>query len=578
MKGTPAGSLLAWEVNAESEFQSFIAVRKKELLSILEQASIFSREEIAPFLDLTLPGMAEISALLAIENTLASGKYSHIVVDTAPFGHTLRLFELPAYFERFLGFLELAAGRDRVLAEHFGGKRLTGPSLLLRDWRRALLLIQTALRDRGQLILVTTTEKFALNESRRCAAVLQKSSFEVSGIVLNRAVVRGGNCSVCRQKANATAVAKQILKTAFPSAYLHVAEDSGAPVVGIKGLTNFAEHVFSGKSFAWAQPVPQTNSPLVRCSWPKLAAPLAFVVGKGGVGKTTISAALGFHSRAHEKARVDICSVDPAPSLDDVFQTDVVDEFRPVLGDLKFRAAEIDAAAEFQEWSRRMKQMVGGSTSSGSSGIHVDLWFERQLFEQLLDSVPPGVDEVLSVFRIQQMFSDRKGKLIIDMAPTGHALELLRTPQRLVAWSRLLLKTLAAERKLAFVQDAAIEIAAMGRRSRALFEVLQDGKRSLVYVVMLAESLPDRETERLMRELKSLRLPIGPLFVNRVVFPQDAGKCRRCRRASQWQMGTLFKLRERYPETQVLIARNFPQEIAGKARLRSFAGELWCLG
>src|SRR6202008_1796190 len=118
----------------------------------------------------------------------------------------------------------------------------------------------------------------------------------------------------------------------------------------------------------------------------------------------------------------------------------------------------------------------------------------------LLDIVPPGVDDVFAVFRILDMLSGR-GLLLIDMAPTGHALELLRTPERIAQWSRLLLKTLAPHRTLPFAQEAAAEIAGIGQRVRHLVAMLRDVRRSQVWPVMLAEPLPDRETGRLLRQL-----------------------------------------------------------------------------
>ena len=72
-----------------------------------------------------------------------------------------------------------------------------------------------------------------------------------------------------------------------------------------------------------------------------------------------------------------------------------------------------------------------------------------------MEVVPPGVDEVFAIFRIMELLrvagesagpQHRPG--LIDMAPTGHALELLRMPERMLLWSRLLLKSLAAHRTL----------------------------------------------------------------------------------------------------------------------------------
>src|SRR5256885_11297685 len=55
-----------------------------------------------------------ISALLAISDLVDSTRYDELVVDTAPVGHTLRLFQMPEYFMRFLDFLDVAGSRDQV--------------------------------------------------------------------------------------------------------------------------------------------------------------------------------------------------------------------------------------------------------------------------------------------------------------------------------------------------------------------------------------------------------------------------------------------------------------------------------
>src|SRR5882724_7161306 len=123
----PRGKLSAWQVNAEKRFRSFLNSHKEKLLAILESGSIFSREDIEPLMDTAVPGMAEMSALLALDDALSSEQYHKIVVDTAPFGHTLRLFELPEHFQRFLNFLEVASSRDDLLAQRFGG-RTSGPT------------------------------------------------------------------------------------------------------------------------------------------------------------------------------------------------------------------------------------------------------------------------------------------------------------------------------------------------------------------------------------------------------------------------------------------------------------------
>ncbi len=263
--------------------------------------------------------------------------------------------------------------------------------------------------------------------------------------------------------------------------------------------------------------------------------------------------------------------------MDDIFQSEISDEPRPVLGDQEFRASEMDSVAVFKVWARRVKETIDQATTAEVSSVHVDLWFERQFFSRLLESVPPGVDEILAVLRVVDLVRGSSSRVLIDMAPTGHALDLLRTPDRILVWTRLLLKSLAHHRTLALARDAGVKIAELGKGVRDLSKFLKNPRETRVYVVMLPEALPDRQTERLIAELSKLRLSTGAIFVNRVLFKEDVRDCRRCLRRHQWQLNTLGRLSARYSQIPIYVVRNFPNEIAGKKALRSFTGELWRL-
>jgi arsenite/tail-anchored protein-transporting ATPase len=573
--------LYAWQVNAEKQFRSFLGRHKGRLLSILETGSIFSRADIEPLLETTLPGMAEMAALVAISDALCSGNYDHIVVDTAPMGHTLRLFALPQYFSSFLDILELAASRDRVLAEHFGGnvQRVSNP--LVENWRGMVEKVRAELLKNAQIFMVTTPEKFSLNESLRAVETFRSLSphLELTGVVLNRAVLRPERCRICGLRSSATRAALGFCRKYFGGKQVYIAEDAAAPVMGTQ-LRAFGEHVFSGKRLAWESSARKPKAPEVRLSrveWPLVDRALSLVLGKGGVGKTTISASLGFALRSHHGGPVDICSVDPAPSLDDIFQTEISDQPRAVLGDRGFRASEMDAVGVFRAWAGRVQEMIQEATTAEVSSVHLDLWFERQLFSQLLESVPPGLDEILAVLRVLDLVRGRSSRVLIDMAPTGHALDLLRTPERILVWTRLLLKSLAHHRTLALARDAGVKIAELGKNVRDLSDFLKDSRRTRVYTVMLPEALPDRQTERLMAALAKLRLTTGAIFVNRVLFKTDAGRCHRCQRRHQLQLKTLGKLSARYSKIPVYVVRDFGREIAGQSALGKFVGELWQL-
>lgn len=575
-------SLTLWQVDAAQQFRKFLARHRAAILSLVESGTMFTREEIEPLLDETIPGMAEVAALLTISELLQSGSYAEIVIDTAPIGHTLRLLQMPEHFLRFLRFLEIAASRDQLLAERFGG-RAGPPQPFLGEWRRAVEAVHHALtRPESRLVLVTTPEPFALQESVRVARAMRESSppLRVRQIVLNRVVRKPGSCRECQARSAEARKAGQFLQRHFRGIEQLQADDDGSPLLGLERLQAFGAHIFAGKRAphpAIAKAPLRRQEPFATsAAWPVLETPLSLSIGKGGVGKTTVSAALAFHTRRRDaRSTVSVCSVDPAPSLDDVFRQPVGDKLAPVLDDPHLLAMEVDAAARFRDFAERAKRKLAESLQVSGGGMHVELSFERQVIAALLDMTPPGLDELAATLSIVDLLEQGSSRVMIDLAPTGHALELLRMPQRILHWSRLLLKTLAPHRTLALVQDVAVEIATLEQRVRGLARALQDSAAARVYPVMLAEPLPDRETERLLRALDGLGVPRGPLFVNRVLVDDPAG-CARCCRARQWQAVSLAALRKKYRGTIYCLPER-PRGVAGAAQLKTFTRALWPL-
>lgn len=571
------GILWLWQIDSEREFQNFLSENRDAILNIVDRGTLFSKEEIAPLLDTTLPGMSEVAALLAIQELLESEKYDHIIVDTAPFGHTLRLFELPAHFQRFLDFLDVASGRDAWLAQRFGGRVVTPAESFLKRWQAAVDQVKDAFTaQNAEVLLVTTPETFSLNESARSVEALRESvpEMKVSTIVLNRVISDGGTCSTCRRRAGMTRKATHWLKSHFPRIPIMMGADPGNPLLGAELLLRFGETVFADANRRLEAKAPKSAEiKLSKIDWPAKGPDLSFTVGKGGVGKTTVTAALAFHERRSAGLPVTVCSTDPAPSLDDVFEKEIGDRPVDVLGDPMFTAMEFDSVAEYQKWAAAIRQRLEGSLSMESGGLHMDLTFEKQVFAALMEVVPPGVDEVFAIFRVLDLIESRKGKVFIDMAPTGHALELLRMPERMLLWSRLLLKSLSAHRTLALAQDVAVELASLGQKVRGLIKVMQDRQSSRACGVMLPEPVPDSQTKRLLDSVQEIGIAVDSLFVNRVMI--SATKCSRCARRKGWQMATLKRVRERYAGHRIYLAPEFPGEIAGEAALRKFTGPIW---
>jgi arsenite-transporting ATPase len=575
------GKLSVWQIDSDHEFKKFLADNREGILNIVENGTFFNREEIAPLLDTTLPGMAEVAGLLALRELLESGQHDHIVVDTAPFGHTLRLFELPGHFQRFLNFLEVASSRDALLAQRFGGRTADRPSSFIDQWQEMVRRVKDAFSsDHAKVLLVTSPETFSLNESVRCLETLKDSAPEMhlGGIVLNRVVlIADQNCLHCRLRVRQSKRAEQFLKQKFPRVPRLIGPDPGNPLLGAVQLTKFGGTIFACKKANLSAPPPKSSKQklkFARTQWPTATTRLSFTLGKGGVGKTTVTAALAFHLRAaHKQTHATVYSTDPAPSLDDVFQKKIEDKPVSVLNDRRFTAMEMDAVHKFRNWAARIQQQLTASTSMQSGGLHIDLTFEKEVFAALMDVVPPGVDEVFSIFRILDLLEAKPGAVFIDMAPTGHALELLRMPERILLWSRLLLKSLASHRTLALAQDVAVELAGLGQRVRKLLEIMRDPKQSRAWAVMLPEPVPDRQTQRLLAAMDELGIAVDSVFVNRVLLEET--DCKRCRRAQEWQLGTLQGLQKKYGRHRLFLLRDFADEIAGAAKLKKFTGSLW---
>lgn len=576
------GKLFAWQVDADREFKKFLSGNRDAILDIVESGTFFSREEIAPLLDTTLPGMAEVAGLLAIQELLERGEHDHIIVDTAPFGHTLRLFELPSHFQRFLNFLNVASSRDALLAQHFGGHVNAPGHKFLDRWEAIVKQLRDAFTSKGaEILLVTSPETFSLNEATRSLQSLHESApaMRLGSIVLNRVVLKGPNCTICRHRRQAARKAQLFLKTKLPDVEIFVGPDPGNPILGIELLQKFGAAVFEKRTEKLESDPPSRPRTLKfrKQPWPVTGVPLSFTVGKGGVGKTTTTAALAFYARSTQpRIRVTVCSTDPAPSLDDIFQKRVGNQPTAVLGDAKFSAMEIDSVAEFRGWTARMTHKLNSELGMESGGWHVDLTFEKEVFAALMDVVPPGVDEVFAIFRILDLLQPQAGKVFIDMAPTGHALELLRMPERIHRWSRLLLKSLSSHRTLALAQDVGVELAALGQQVRKLIEIMKDPKRSRIWAVMLPEPVPDHQTMRLLQAVGGLGLTVDSLFVNRLLAPEtEDASCKRCQRAWTWQLTTLEQIRKKYRRYRIFLAPELPVEIAGAAALKKFTSNLW---
>jgi arsenite-transporting ATPase len=276
-------------------------------------------------------------------------------------------------------------------------------------------------------------------------------------------------------------------------------------------------------------------------------ASLLFFGGKGGVGKTTVSAAAAIQlAREDSERRVLLLSTDPAHSLADVLRSPIGDSPRTIpAAPRNLHVCELDAARAFA--ARRVQieagfgeiaSTFGATDDDGRRGLAVQS--PSAAAAELIDLAPPGVDElfaVLSVIEARAAFDF----IIVDTAPTGHALRLLEMPEVARDWTQVLLRMLLKYKSMVRPGRLAEELLAIAKSIRDLQTLIRDGAQTRFVVVTRAAEVPRRETVRLVDRLRHLRLAIPAVVVNAMTLAP--GRCRRCRVVAATEARQLAALR-----------------------------------
>jgi arsenite-transporting ATPase len=294
---------------------------------------------------------------------------------------------------------------------------------------------------------------------------------------------------------------------------------------------------------------------------------LLFCGGKGGVGKTTVAAAIALRlSRAGGAGEVLLLSTDPAHSLGDVLRHDVTDVARPMPGGpANLHVRELDARVAMAAARARLELAFG--TLAAASPADATATVAGSL-EELIELAPPGIDEL---FGMLSLLEARAGyqTIVVDTAPTGHTLRLLEMPQVARDWVQTLLRLLLKYRNLVRPGALASELVALSRELRELQDLLRDRARTRFIVVTRAAEVPRAETGRLFARLRAFRIA-GPLAVVNALTLQAGrcGWCRAIRAAEQQEIGALRRTcgRGGCAIIQAPIAVPPPRGVAGLER------------
>jgi arsenite-transporting ATPase len=248
---------------------------------------------------------------------------------------------------------------------------------------------------------------------------------------------------------------------------------------------------------------------------------LLFCGGKGGVGKTTVAAAIALRlARKSPGEKVLLLSTDPAHSLADVLAASVSDVPRPVASaPSNLDVRELDAPAALAARRAGLEASLQAIADAlGGAGMDTVM--------NLIELAPPGIDELLGVLSVLEARRTYDA-VVVDTAPTGHALRLLEMPAMARGWVQALLRVLLKYRRMVRPGPLAGDLVELSRQVRTLQDLLRDRAATRFIAVARAAELPRLETARLLVRLRRLRVPTPIVVVNALTL--NPGQCSRCR-------------------------------------------------
>jgi arsenite-transporting ATPase len=324
------------------------------------------------------------------------GRYDHVLFDTAPTGHTLRLLNLPSAWSQYI---QTSPDGASCLGPHSGLQAQ-------REQYRAAVA-QLADPTRTTLVLVSRPETAALREAARAGDELATQGISNQHLVINGLYTAPAASDLVAQ----ALAGRQITALQDMPATLRTKPATAVPLTpldltGVAALRALATGRVEAQLASTAATDTKSALPDLDALVDELAAgpPGAILVmGKGGVGKTTIAAALAI-GLAHRGHDVHLSTTDPAGRPGDVLGADAP---------AHLTVSRIDPAAELARYTTERLRTAERLDSD-----------RRALLQEDLRS--PCTEE-LAVFRAFSglLTEARRRFVIIDTAPSGHTLRLL---------------------------------------------------------------------------------------------------------------------------------------------------------
>jgi arsenite-transporting ATPase len=525
----PPGNLKILEFNAQDSLETFKTRHRDKFAQIAARGTFLDEDDIRRVLDLSLPGLDELMALLSIVGWAQTQVYDLVIVDTAPTGHTLRLLSTPGLIRSWLKALDALLAKHRFMQACFRGsfQRDELDDFLL-DLAAAVKQMEAMIRDPHtcRFVPVMLAEELVISETLELLTELKLMHIPVTEVVVNR-LFPENSCPICAEGRRRQ---RQILEE-----WLNRGAFSG---YALWELPVFAEEIrgplletFWDRAHA-VSPVPQTLPapllelpPRVEAASPYPAPEITFLIfaGKGGVGKTTLACATAVHlAQESPDKNILLFSTDPAHSLSACLDVRVGPH--PVRLAPGLTAMEIDAPGEFaslkEQYQRELKEFLQNTFED------FDIPFDRQVMKRMLDLSPPGLDEIMALMRVMGFLDQgRHDVFILDSAPTGHLLRLLELPELVDQWLKTFFGLLLKYKLTHRFPDLSQHLVRISKDLKLLRNLWRDPARSALYAVSILTEMAFQETGDLLASCVHLGMSVPALFLNLATPPGDCPLC-----------------------------------------------------
>jgi len=549
------------ELDARQCLSGFKEKHEGDLREIASRGTFLDDEDISRFLDLSLPGMDELMAFLEISRWAEDGVYDCIVVDTAPTGHTLRLLAMPGLIKKWLEALDALLAKNRYMKKLFSGSYIKDElDEFLLDLSDSVKQMEVLIQDpaRCRFVPVMLAEVLSIHETLALLDELKRSKIPVTDIVVNR-LYPENSCKICydrrsRQIKELKHLFEKICGYPFWGIPMYPEETRGSGPLqkfwdGAVPLKVLREASVKDKS-SFQFPVSRTVSPVeMPGNLPSSETKLLLFAGKGGVGKTTMACATAVRmAREMEYKDVFIFSTDPAHSLSACLDAEIGPS--PTRLAKGLTAMEIDAQAEFETLKNQYSDELEKFLSSLSGNL--DLTFDREVMERVMDLSPPGLDEVMALtLAMEFMAEDKYHVFILDAAPTGHLIRLLETPELIDQWLKVFFDLFLKYKRIFRLPKISGRMVQISKDLKRLQTVLKDPARSALFTVTIPTQMAFEETKDLIDACSRIGIHTPVLFLN-LATPDS--KCSLCTALFRREAKVKKKLQQTFSEMhQTLI-------------------------